>query len=145
MYLALVEGLSLDLALLLKTVNDVLVAPANLVRETLDSHPSVHRFTPSHVQTTNLDGAVLAARLQPQHPKSLGDDHALLAVVGGRDTLEELEALESSGTTSGLVGNHSTDGAVEDFGGSAVMEGTRLLGVDNVALVEEVVVAELQV
>lgn len=35
-YLALVEGLSLDLPLLLKTVHNILVAPANLVRQTLN-------------------------------------------------------------------------------------------------------------
>jgi hypothetical protein len=35
-YLALVEGLCLDLPLLLKTVHNILVAPANLVRQTLN-------------------------------------------------------------------------------------------------------------
>ena len=33
--LALVEGLSLDLPLFLQTINNILVTPANLVRETL--------------------------------------------------------------------------------------------------------------
>ena len=41
------------------------------------------------------------------------------------------------------MGDHASDGAVEDLGGSAVMEGTRLFRVDDVALVEEVVVTEL--
>lgn len=34
-YLALVEGLGLNLPLLLEAVNDILVAPANLVRQPL--------------------------------------------------------------------------------------------------------------
>ena len=41
------------------------------------------------------------------------------------------------------MGNHSTNGPVEDLGRSAVVEGTRLFGVDDVALVQEVVVAQL--
>ena len=37
-YLALVEGQGLDLPLLLQTVDDVLVAPANFVGQTLQQH-----------------------------------------------------------------------------------------------------------
>ena len=92
---------------------------------------------------TYLDRAVLPARLQPQYPESLRDDHALLAIVGRGDALKELEALKSSRAAGSLVGNHSTNGPVEDLGGSAVVEGTRLFGVDDVALVQEVVVAQL--
>ena len=36
-YLALVEGLSLDLPLLLEAVNNILVSPTNLVRQPLQS------------------------------------------------------------------------------------------------------------
>ena len=43
------------------------------------------------------------------------------------------------------MGNHSTNGLEEDFRGGAVMEGTRLLRVHNMAFVEEVVVTKLQV
>ena len=135
------EGLRLDLALLLKAVNNILVAPANLVGQTLWHLISSRRYQLQ--SATDLDGAVLAAGLQPQHPESLRNDHALLLVVGGRDALEELEPLEGGSTARRLVGNHSTDSAVEDFGGGAVMEGARLLGVDDVAFVEEVVVAKL--
>ena len=70
------------------------------------------------------DGAELAAGLQAQDAQSLGDDHLLLLVVGGRDTLEDLEALHGGGTAGGLVGDHATDGLVEDAGGSAEVEGT---------------------
>jgi hypothetical protein len=41
------------------------------------------------------------------------------------------------------VRSHATDGSVEDFGGGSVMEGARLFRVDNMALVKEVVIAEL--
>ena len=41
------------------------------------------------------------------------------------------------------MGDHATDGPVEDLGRSAVVEGARLFGVHNVALVEEVVVPQL--
>ena len=70
------------------------------------------------------DGAVLAAGLQAENTEGLGDNHLLLLVVGGRDTLEDLEALKGGGTTGGLVGDHATDGLVEDSGGSAEVEGT---------------------
>ena len=93
---------------------------------------------------TYLDRTVLATGLQTQYPESLRDNHALLSVVGRRDALEQLEALQSSRAAGSLVGNHATDGAVEDLGGSAVMEGAGLFGVDDVALVEEVVVPQLR-
>lgn len=86
-------------------LNDILVLPANLVAQT-------------------ADGAVLAAGLQTQDTQSLGNDHLLLVVVGGRDTLEDLEALQGSGTAGSLVGNHAADGLVEDAGRSAEVEGT---------------------
>ena len=40
----------------------------------------------------------------------------LLLVVGGRNTLENLQVLHSGGTTGGLVGNHAADSLVEDAG-----------------------------
>lgn len=70
------------------------------------------------------DSAVLAAGLQPQDTQSLGNNHLFLLVVGGRDTLEDLEALKGSGTAGGLVGDHATDGLVEDARGGAEVEGT---------------------
>jgi hypothetical protein len=73
-------------------------------------------------QTAN--GAVLAAGLETEDAESLGDDHLLLLVVGGRDTLEDLEALKGGGTAGSLVGNHAADGLVEDAGGGAEVEGT---------------------
>lgn len=86
-------------------LDNVLVLPANLVAET-------------------ADGAVLAAGLQSQDTEGLGNNHLLLLVVRGRDTLEDLEALKGGGTARGLVGNHAADGLVEDPGGGAEVEGT---------------------
>lgn len=79
-------------------------------------------------QTTN--GAVLAAGLESENTESLGDDHLLLLVVGRGDTLKDLEALEGGGTTGGLVGDHATDGLVEDSGRSTEVERT-CLGVND--------------
>ena len=85
--------------------NNVLVLPAELVAETSDS-------------------AVLAAGLEPQYPQGLGNNDALLLVVGGGDTLKGLEALHGGGTTSSLVGNHAADSSPEHLGGGAEVERT---------------------
>jgi len=118
-----VEGLRFDLPLLLKAINDILVTPANFVRQTLDS-------------------AVLAPRLQSEHTKSSRNDHTLLFVIWWGDTLKELEAFNGSGTAGGLVGNHSADGLEEDFGRCTVMERAGFLRVDDMTFMKEVVVAE---
>jgi hypothetical protein len=103
--LALVVSGTLGLSSLLQSSNDVLVLPANLVRQTTDS-------------------AELAAGLESENAESLGNDDLLGLVVGRGDTLEDLKALESGGTTGSLVRHHTTDGLVEDSGGSAEVEGT---------------------
>lgn len=77
------------------------------------------------------NGAVLAAGAQTQDTEGLGNDNALLLVVGRGDTLEDLKALHSGGTTGGLVGNHTADGLVENAGGSAEVEGTTTGGVET--------------
>ena len=85
--------------------NNILVLPAELVAE-------------------SADGAVLAAGLEAEDTEGLGNDHALLVVVRRRDTIEGLQALQSGGTTGSLVRDHTTDGAPEHLGGSAVVPGT---------------------
>lgn len=89
----------------------------------------------------HLDSAVFASRLQPQYPQSLRNHHLLLPVVRRRYSLKEFEAFDGSGTTSGLVWEHTTDGFEEDAGRSAVMEWTGFFGIDDMAFVEEVVVS----
>jgi len=122
--LALVVGSALGLPPLLQPGNNILVLPADLVAQA-------------------ADGAVLATGLQSQDTESLGNDHLLLLIVGGRYTLENLEALQSGGTTGGLVRNHTTDGLVEDSGGSAEVEGTNASGVVSGHLAQIGMVLEL--
>jgi hypothetical protein len=84
--------------------NNILVLPANLVAQPTDR-------------------AVLATGLESEDAEGLGNDHLLLLVVRGRDTLEDLKSLESGGAAGGLVGDHTTDGLVEDAGRGAEVEG----------------------
>lgn len=121
--LALVVSLGADLALGLELLDDVLVLPAHLGGEA-------------------LDGAVLTAGTETEDTEGLGDNHTLHLIVGGGDTLEELEAVKGGLTTGGLVGDHTTDDTVEHAGGSAEMDGT-VAGPDETALVEIVLVPDL--
>lgn len=123
--LALIVGSALGLSSLLQAGDDVLVFPANLVAET-------------------ADGAVLAAGLQTENAEGLGNDHLLLLVVGGRDTLKDLEALQGGGTAGCLVRDHATDGLVEDAGGSAEVERATAGRVETGHLAEVGVVLELR-
>lgn len=123
--LALVVGRGLGLSSVLQSANNVLVLPANLVAQT-------------------ANGAVLAAGLESENTESLGDDHLLLLVVGRGNTLKDLEALESGGTTGSLVRDHATDGLVEDSGRSTEVERTSTGGVVSGDLSEVGVVLELR-
>lgn len=100
-----VVGLRLDLTSLLESGNNVLVLPANFV-------------------TQSTDGGVLSTRLQSENSESLGNDNTLETVVRGGNTLEDLQSLKSGLTTSSLVGDHTTDGLVQDAGRSTEVEGT---------------------
>ena len=98
--------------------NNILVLPAELVAE-------------------SADGAVLAAGLEAEDTEGLGDDHALLVVVWGRNTIEGLQALKSGGTTGSLVRDHTTNGAPEHLAGSTEVEGTTTSGVEPGLLAHE--------
>lgn len=113
----LVEGLTLDLSLLLQSVNDILVRPSDFVRQSLCSMVKSTIRVDGRDLKTHLDGAVFSTGLQTQDSQSLRDDCSLLAVVRRRNTLEELDAFESGGATRGLVGDHAADGPEEDAGG----------------------------
>lgn len=123
--LALVVSGALGLSSLLQSSNNVLVLPADLVAET-------------------ANGAVLATGLESEDSESLGNDHLLLLVVGRGNTLEDLKALQSGGTTGSLVGDHATDGLVEDSGGGTEVEGTSAGGVVSGHLSKVGVVLELR-
>jgi len=92
----------------------------------------------------HLHCAVFPPWLQPQDPQSLRHHHPFLFVIKRGDTLKEFQTLEGSSAASGLVRHHAPDGTEEDFGRSAVMERAGFFGVDNVAFVKEVVIAELR-
>jgi hypothetical protein len=99
-------------------VNNVAVLPAELTAET-------------------ADGAVLAAGLETEDTEGLGDDHALLVVVGRGDALEGLEAVHGSVTTLGLVRDHATDGAPEHLGRRTVVPWTTARRVETGLFAEE--------
>jgi hypothetical protein len=67
--------------------------------------------------------AVLVAGLEAKNLEGVGDDHALGAVVGRGDAVEGLEVGEGGLAAGGLVGDHAADGAPEDAGGGAEVDG----------------------
>lgn len=79
---------------------------------------------PTELVAKTADGAVLAARFQSQYSKSLGNHHALLLVVWGRDAFESFKTLHRCSTTGGLVRDHAADSSPEDLGWGAEMERT---------------------
>ena len=93
--------------------------------------------------STHLYCAIFASRLQPQYPQRIRYYHTLLLIVWWRHPFEKFEAFEGSGTPGCLVWNHTPDGPVKNLGRCAVMEGTRLFGINNMAFVKEIVVTKL--
>ena len=75
-----------------------------------------------------LEHAELAVGLEADVLKGVRNNHALLEVVGVRDTVEALEVVHGLGALSGLVRNHTADAAHHDLVGGALVEGA-LLGV----------------
>ena len=69
---------------------------------------------PPNFMAQSPDGAVFPPRFQSQDPQCLWYNHPLFLVVGRWDTFEHLETFHSSGTTSGFVRYHASDGFVED-------------------------------
>ncbi|EDK39520.2 conserved hypothetical protein [Meyerozyma guilliermondii ATCC 6260] len=113
----------LQLSLLLQLVNHSLVFPAN-----------------SRRQLTN--GGVLSTLLQSQHSQSLWNNNSLLLVVWWRNTFKDLESLQSSLTSSGLVRNHTSHSLVENSRRSSEVEWTLGLVVSG-TLSQVVVVLQL--
>ena len=64
---------------------------------------------PAHLRGQAADSAPLAIRAQANDTKSLGNDHLLRLVIGGRAALENLEALHGLGTTWSLVRDHAAN------------------------------------
>jgi len=101
---SVVKVLGLDLPLGLQSLDNVLVLPADVVAQP-------------------TEGAELPAWLEPENLKGGGDDHPLLLVVWGWDTLEGLESLHGILSPLGLVGNHAPHSPPEHFGGGTEVEG----------------------
>mmetsp|Transcript_36410 Transcript_36410/g.73412 ORF Transcript_36410/g.73412 Transcript_36410/m.73412 type:complete len:215 (+) Transcript_36410:136-780(+) len=99
-HLLLVEREALDLPLLLEALDQILVLPANLLRQVAEL-------------------ATAALGLQAEHLQAAREHHALLLVVGVRDALEALQPVKRSSSTSGLVRDHAADATPEDLGRSA--------------------------
>mmetsp|Transcript_12942 Transcript_12942/g.32813 ORF Transcript_12942/g.32813 Transcript_12942/m.32813 type:complete len:200 (+) Transcript_12942:886-1485(+) len=80
--------------------------------------------------------AELPIRPEPGDAERVGNHHALSRRELGRDALEDGEAAEGLSAAGGLVGDHAADGAPEDAGGGAEVDGA-LFGVGVHALAEE--------
>lgn len=123
-----VVGGRLDLSSFFEAGDDILVFPADLVGET-------------------ADGAELSAWLQSEDTEGLWDDDSLVTVVWWRNALKDLQALQGGLATGRLVGDHTTDGLVEDTGWGAEVERTLGLVVSGclseVGVVLELVAEEL--
>lgn len=115
-----VVGRGSDLALGLEGGEDALVFPAKLGGDA-------------------LEGAEAAAGLETEGAEGLGDDEAFEGVVGGRDAVKGLEAVEGGHTAGRLVGDHATNDTPELTGRCTEMERT-LFGVDKTALAQKVLV-----
>jgi len=66
----------------------------------------------------------------------LRHDHSLLLVIWGWDSLEDLQSVQGGGASGSLVGDHASDGLVEDTGRSSEVEGTTAGWVESGDLAE---------
>merc|ERR1719361_99545 len=84
-------------------VDEILVAPAKLVAESLEAREG-------------------AGGLEALDAKGVGDHQPVLRGVGRRNALVDVEALESGLSTLSLDGEHPADTPPDDEGGRAVLE-----------------------
>lgn len=140
--LPLVVGLRAGLALLLEpAAKNQQVSTPRLDRDQITGKISPAddlAVAPAELSRQPSDSTVLAAGLQPQDAEGLGHDHPLLDIVRRGDTLKDLQAVHRSLTTGSLVGDHATDGLVEDARRSTEME-------ESVGVVETGCLAEVGV
>lgn len=101
--LKLVEPGCLNLSLLLKSLDESLLGPADLLGELSQD-------------------AELAVRLQSQHLEGVGDDQSALLIIGIRNALENLQLAKSSSTLGSLVWEHASDNSPEDARWSSEVE-----------------------
>ena len=118
--LGLKVGVASHFALIFKLGKNILVLPANLVREAAQSGKAT-------------------ARLQAEDSEGSRHYHALHAVVWLGNTLKDLEAFHGRSTAGSLVREHSTERAHKDARRRTVMEGS-VSRVAQGALAQKVVV-----
>merc|ERR1712216_642124 len=101
--LVLVVSLRLDLSLLFNRLDDL-------------------SLVPSDMGSKISENAEVRLWLESQNLEGLWHDHSLLLVVWEWDSLENLELLESSLTSGGLVWGHASENSPEDSGWGSVMD-----------------------
>merc|ERR1740128_708996 len=121
--LALVESFSLNLSLSLKSSNNILVFPANLMTKSAQRTKSPSMF-------------------QSQDLQSRWNHHFLLPVVWRRNTFKCLQALECILSALGLVRSHASDSPPENLGRSTEVERSTL-GENVATLSQEVKILQL--
>ena len=65
----------------------------------------------------------LSGRLQPNNLEGSRDHHPLFLVIGWRDPIQHLEALQGSLASLGLVGQHASHSAPENVAGGSEVVG----------------------
>ena len=97
------------LNLLLLEIKELLGSGSSLLLKSVDEA----LLGPAHLDGEITESAELAIRLQSEALEGLGNDDSLLVVIGGGNTLEDLEAAEGGGTLCLLVGEHGAEGLPE--------------------------------
>lgn len=97
---------------------------------------------PSDVAGEFSEFAEVSVCLQSEDLEGLGHDHSLSLVIWVRNSLEDLEVLESSLSSGFFVGSHTSEGSPEHSGGRSEMLEVSS-GVSVVGLPQELVVVKL--
>ena len=128
--LVVLAGLSKSLGL--QTLDQILVFPTELGRKITQSDEVAVRS----IQLIIINNTIIIFQILPQvgHTVSIGHNHLLDLGVLLRNSLVAAETIQSLTTAGGLVGNHSTDSALEDLSRSTVVAvSTSRVGVHGLA------------
>lgn len=126
------DGLLSDLSKSLGTLEVRGGAGTALVLELVDDGSVL----PADFRGETTQNGVSSVGAESEGAEGVGHDEALNLVIRRGDTLEDLQAAESSHTLGSLVGEHTTDDSPEDLSGRTVVEGT-VTGVGVRALAQE--------
>lgn len=88
--LAFMESLGLELPLLLETIDNILVAPANLMRQPLREGWLL--ASEKKCKLIYLNCTILPTRFQPQHSQRIRNNHSLLPIIWRRDTFKKFQS-----------------------------------------------------